>query len=289
MRGGPPARNPGLASPRPHRGVYSGRRVDGASHLYLAASGIVPALIAMWYVDRLDRQRPEPPRLRRKVAFYGALSVIPVVALAYALTRALGAAVPPEHTYVGALYHAFVQAAALEELCKIAVVYWVFARPEFDERLDGIVYACRAGLGFALVENVLYLLGQQELGGLLVTWVLRALLAIPGHAMWTGMMGYFLARRRFDRTGPGIVGGYLIAVLLHGTYDVAIFVGVPLTADGRGELALALLVVPAAVVALSVLWMRRMARTALQLDDADAARRARGQGGGPGQAWANVF
>jgi RsiW-degrading membrane proteinase PrsW (M82 family) len=289
MRGGRSTRNPGRASPRPRRRVYSARRVDGASHLYLAASGIVPALVAMWYVDRLDRQRPEPPRLRRKVAFYGALSVIPVIGLAFALSAALGPAVPPEHTYAGAVYHAFVQAAAIEELCKIAVVYWVFARPEFDERLDGIVYASRAGLGFALVENVLYLLGQQELGGLVVTWVLRALLAIPGHAMWTGMMGYFLARRRFDRTGPGIVGGYLIAVALHGIYDVAIFVGVPLTADGRDGLAMVLLVVPAAVVALSVVWMRRMARTALQLDDADAARRARGQGGGPGQAWANVF
>src|SRR6185436_15512269 len=112
---------------------------------------------------------------------------------------------------------AFVVAAFVEEACKIYVVYRiVWRRPEFDERMDGIVYATRAGLGFALVENIMYLFGQVELSGFVVTWFLRALLAVPGHALWTGMMGYFAARRRFDRVGPGIVGGYLLAVFLHG-------------------------------------------------------------------------
>jgi RsiW-degrading membrane proteinase PrsW (M82 family) len=91
-------------------------------------------------------------------------------------------------------------AAAVEEACKIAVVYWiVWRRPEFDERMDGIVYASRAGLGFALVENVLYLLGQTSLTGQLYVWVARALLAVPGHAMWTGMIGAMAARLVGDR------------------------------------------------------------------------------------------
>src|SRR5690606_5877620 len=131
-----------------------------------------------------------------------------------------------------AWYTAFVGAAAPEELCKIAVVYWlVWRRPEFDERMDGIVYAARAGLGFALVENILYLLGSVDIASLIVTWVLRALLAVPGHALWTGMMGYMAARRRFDGVGPGIIGGYVLAVFLHGIYDVALFVTGPLQAD----------------------------------------------------------
>src|SRR5688572_30372825 len=109
---------------------------------------MLPALVAMWIVDRLDRKRPEPAGLRRRVALYGALSVIPVIILAVLLTRALGPAVPAEGTFAGAAYHAFVTAGAIEELCKIGVIYWVFSRIEFDERLDGIVYASRAGLGF---------------------------------------------------------------------------------------------------------------------------------------------
>jgi RsiW-degrading membrane proteinase PrsW (M82 family) len=264
---------------RPGRGVtdavatvYSSR-VNASTHLYLAATGTLPALAAMWYVDRLDRRRPEPAALRRKVALYGALSVIPALIVGGLLVVLSHDALASEQSYRGAAFHAFVIAAAVEEACKIGVVFWVFSRPEFDERLDGIVYAGRAGLGFALVENVLYLLGQHDTGGLVATWVLRALLAIPGHALWTGMMGYFVARRRFDRRGPGIVGGYLLAVLCHGVYDVSVFLGVPLTAGGHRDIAMVLLVVPVAVILLSLAAMRRMAQTALQLDDADAARR----------------
>jgi len=230
----------------------------------------------MWYFDRLDRARPEPAGLRRKVAIFGGLSVIPVLLLVWGTDAVVGSAAPAEGSYAGAIYGSFVQAAIPEELCKIAVVYWVvWRRPEFDERMDGIVYATRAGLGFALVENILYLFGQVDMTGLIVTWVLRALLAVPGHALWTGMMGYFAARRRFDGTGPGILGGYLLAVLMHGGYDAALFLGAPLRAHDQGAIALGLLAVPVLVIVTCWVLMRRFARTALVLDDADAARQPR--------------
>ncbi|MBE7453047.1 MAG: PrsW family intramembrane metalloprotease [Kofleriaceae bacterium] len=243
---------------------------------WVALAGAAPALAAMWYFDRLDRARPEPAGLRRKVAIFGALSVIPVLLIAVAVGEAVGDAAPAEGTQAAAWYAAFVGAAIPEELCKIGVVYWlVWRRPEFDERMDGIVYAARAGLGFALVENILYLLGQVDLTGLVVTWILRALLAVPGHALWTAMMGYLAARRRFDGRGPGIVGGFLLAVFLHGIYDVALFLHAPLTAEGQPALANALLVVPVATIILSWVIVKRMARTALVLDDADAVRAQR--------------
>lgn len=245
--------------------------------LWVAAVGALPALVAMWYFDRHDRARPEPAGLRRKVAIFGGLSVIPTLLLVLLTEAAVGSAAPAAGTYAGAFYTAFVQAAAPEELCKIAVVYWVvWRRPEFDERLDGIVYAARAGLGFALVENIFYLLGQVDMTGLIVTWILRALLAVPGHALWTAMMGYLAARRRFDGTGPGLFGGYLLAVFLHGAYDVALFVMAPLREDGHEEVAVALLVVPIAVIVASWIIVKRMARTALRLDDAEHAHGRRG-------------
>lgn len=245
------------------------------ANLQVALSGAVPALVAMWLVDRLDRKRPEPRRLRWLVAFVGMLSVIPAIALGMAITAAVDDVVEPQFTYQGATFSAFVLAAGVEEACKIAVVYWiVWRRPEFDERLDGIVYASRAGLGFALVENVFYLLGQTTLTGQIHVWVARAFLAVPGHAMWTGMIGAMAARRRFDGTGLGLVGGYLLAVAFHGAYDVAIFVQQPLHLEGYGSLGTALIAVPIALTVLAFLVLRTMARTALQLDDAEAARRA---------------
>lgn len=230
----------------------------------------------MYLVDRLDAKRPEPARLRRKVAVFGALSVIPAIVLEMLLSKHVGVSLDPEFTYQGSSFKAFVVAAGVEEACKIVVVYWiVWRRPEFDERMDGIVYACRAGLGFALVENVMYLLLlAPTIGDQLQMWILRAVLAVPGHAMWTGMIGAMAARRRFDKTGLGLIGGYLLAVAFHGAYDLALFVQQPLQLEGNGDLAKLMILVPIALTILAFFVLRTMARNALGLDDAEAANAA---------------
>ena len=245
------------------------------AHYQVAFSGVIPALIAMWIVDRLDARRPEPARTRRRVVWFGMLSVLPALGIELVLSRLVGDRIEPQLTYQGSTFQAFVIAAAVEEACKILVVYWVvWRRPEFDERMDGIVYASRAGLGFALVENVMYLLDQQSLQGQLIVWVERALLAVPGHAMWTAMIGAMAARRRFDRTGLGLIGGYLLAVAFHGSYDLSVFVQQPLHLEGLDRVGHALLVMPIALTVLAFLVLRSMARTALRLDDAQAAHAA---------------
>ncbi len=241
----------------------------------VALSGVIPAIVAMWIVDRLDRKRPEPASTRRLVAFVGMLSVIPAIFLEGWLIKGVGANISPQYTYQGASYHAFVVAAGVEEACKIAVVYWiVWRRPEFDERLDGIVYASRAGLGFALVENVGYLLQQESLNGQMYVWLARAFLAVPGHAMWTGMIGYMAARRRFDGKGLGLIGGYLLAVAFHGAYDCAVFVQQPLHFEGFDSVASLMILIPIALTVIAFFVIRSMARTALRLDDAEAATKA---------------
>jgi RsiW-degrading membrane proteinase PrsW (M82 family) len=244
----------------------------GAANWQIAISGAIPALVAMWLVDRMDRKRPEPVRTRRLVAFFGMLSVIPALILELTVGATLGEQIAPRMTYQGASFHAFIIAAAIEEACKIMVVYWiVWRRPEFDERMDGIVYACRAGLGFALVENILYLLQQDTLGGQLQTWILRAVLAVPGHAMWTGMIGAMAARRRFDGKGLGLLGGYLLAVAFHGGYDLAAFLQQPLHLEGHHEYTPLLMPILIGFTLLAFFVLRSQARMALRLDDADAA------------------
>lgn len=245
------------------------------THLEVALSGVIPALIAMWIVDRLDAKRPEPRSTRRLVVFVGMLSVIPALVLEVALSSLVGTELEPQLTYQGASFQAFVVAAGVEEACKILVVYWVvWRRPEFDERMDGIVYASRAGLGFALVENVMYLLRQNSLEGQIVVWVERALLAVPGHAMWTGMIGAQAARRRFDGKGLGLIGGYLLAVAFHGAYDASVFVQAPLHLEGLDSIGHALLAVPVVLTVIAFFVLRSMARTALRHDDAAAVHHA---------------
>ncbi len=229
----------------------------------------------MWLVDRLDRKRPEPARTRRLVAVMGMVSVIPALILEIVVGNTLGEQVAPAMTYQGATFKAYIVAAAIEEACKIMVVYWVvWRRPEFDERMDGIVYASRAGLGFALVENVFYLLQQDTLGGQLQTWILRAVLAVPGHAMWTGMIGAMAARRRFDGRGLGLIGGYLLAVAFHGTYDLIAFLQQPLHLEGYDHVLPGLIPALVGITLLAFFVLRSQARMALELDDADAVLNA---------------
>jgi RsiW-degrading membrane proteinase PrsW (M82 family) len=246
------------------------------TQLQIALSGAAPALLAMYLVDRLDAKRPEPASLRRKVAIFGALSVIPAMLLEVFLSNSVGANLDPDFTYQGASFKSFVVAAGVEEACKIFVVYWiVWRRPEFDERMDGIVYASRAGLGFALIENVMYLMTlAPTVEAQIQMWILRAVLAVPGHAMWTGMIGYCAARRRFDKQGLGLVGGYLLAVAFHGAYDCALFVQQPLRLEGRSDLSNLMFAVPVALTIIAFITLRVMARRALRLDDAEAATAA---------------
>jgi hypothetical protein len=117
----------------------------------------------------------------------------------------------------------------------------------------------------------MYLLSQTSLSGQLVVWVERALLAVPGHAMWTGMIGAAAARRRFDRKGVGLVGGYLLAVAFHGAYDCSVFVQQPLHLEGRDALGHLLMLAPVGLTVAAFFVLRSMARTALRLDDSDAA------------------
>ena len=179
-----------------------------------ALSGMLPALLAMYYVDRLDAVRPEPRWQLRKIAIFGGLSTLPCIFIEGWLQKgfAVNEAVP-----TGALFTAFITAATTEE-CAKALVVWLFIwrHPAFDERMDGIVYATRAGLGFALVENVGYLLGAKSVGGFAGIYIARALLAVPGHAIWAAFMGYYAARKKFDGKGPGILGGLAIAIFSHG-------------------------------------------------------------------------
>ncbi len=238
--------------------------------LLVVLEGALPALLAMWYFDRLDRKRPEPPGALRRVALWGAMAVFPCVFVELALTKA-----GPKGGYAGALFSGFVVAASVEELAKVLCVRWfAWKRPEFDERMDGIVYATRAGLGFALLENVFYLLGQKTFASLEVLALVRALLAVPGHAIYAGLMGYYAARRRFDGVGPGLLGGYLIAVVLHGAYDASIFSVAVAHEQHQDGLALLFMCAPVVIIALGARWLIRLSRRAVAADDAAALQLA---------------
>ncbi len=231
-----------------------------------ALTGAMPALFGMWYVDLLGARRQEQRRSLWLVGIAGAFAVLPVIVLGIALSSIGPDAASP---YQHAAYHGFVVARGLEEAVKFLAVLWlVWSRPVFKDRVDGIIYAMRAGLGFALIENIFYLAGTESVHEFMGVYVARALLAVPAHAVWTGLIGYFAARRRFDGKGIGMLGGYLLAVACHGLYDVAIFWSPLLLADGSETAGWLLLAVPLLVLGGSVLLLRSLAGRAMVQDHA---------------------
>ena len=116
-------------------------------------------------------------------------------------------------------------AAWTEETFKFAALLILFwQNVQFNEKFDGIVYACFVSLGFAGVENILYVFD----GGVGVGW-LRAFTAVPAHALFGVLMGYqfglarFYPKERYRR----LILALLIPFVLHGIYDFILMSGHP--------------------------------------------------------------
>jgi RsiW-degrading membrane proteinase PrsW (M82 family) len=190
------------------------------SALVLLVGAVVPSILLLWYLVSRDAN-PEPRGVLVRTFFLGVLVTVPVVPLAMLLEWA-GAWFPGPF---GAAFNQGVLGAAIpEELFKFAVLRWyVWRHPAFDERMDGLVYGATASLGFATLENLLYVGG----GGTGVA-ILRAFTAVPGHASWGVIMGAYLGRARFaplaQRLGL-LVRGVVAAIVLHGAYDFLLFTG----------------------------------------------------------------
>ncbi len=155
---------------------------------------VAPGLFLLWFFYRRDRWEREPPLLVLAVFAAGALSVVPVVAVGW-----FGAAAGLTVQAVDGL-GAVVVAPLLEEPAKLlAVLLVAYRRPAFNEPMDGIVYGTAAALGFASLENVLYVLGAlgRSEGHAQSLLVLRALLSVPGHALFAVPWALALGFARF--------------------------------------------------------------------------------------------
>ncbi len=121
-------------------------------------------------------------------------------------------------------------AGAVEEGAKwIVFVAVIYRWAEFDEPLDGLVYGVALALGFATVENVLCVVRDGLSIGLL-----RALFAVPAHALFGAAMGFYLGRAKLGRgryqatpvaahaRAAGIALALVVPIFFHGAYDFAL-------------------------------------------------------------------
>ncbi len=186
------------------------------------APGIALAA-ALYLNDRYDR---EPLPLLFKIFGLGALSVIPVLFVERLLLRL--------NIFTGLLgiaYTAFIVAGFTEEYFKRAVVlYGAYHTKHFNEKLDGIVYCAFSALGFATVENIMYVVMRYT--GNYYVGILRGILSVPAHTLFAITMGYYLSLAKYAKT-PGekrqyLTRSLLIPIFLHGLFNFILMAQIPI-------------------------------------------------------------
>jgi RsiW-degrading membrane proteinase PrsW (M82 family) len=165
-----------------------------------------------------DKYEREPRRLLIKAFLLGGGLVIPVLFVELTLNVFDMA----DANLIAAGYTAFVVAGLVEESFKYLIFFlFVWKDREFNEMYDGIVYAVFISMGFATVENLAYVLSSG-----FNTALLRSLTAVPAHALFAVVMGYYLGIAKFvkpEYKQRYIWLGFIIPVILHGIYDFILF------------------------------------------------------------------
>ena len=180
---------------------------------------LAPVVIIATYVYFRDKYEKEPIRLLLLALLAGALTVLPILVLEGFLDRYT-------HRFphlLSAAWNAFVVAAFSEELFKFIALYLlIWKSREFNEKFDGIVYAVFVSLGFAAVENILYVTGNG-----VSTGISRAITAVPAHAIFGITMGFYFGLAKFyqKQRQQLKIKALLFPILLHGIYDFILFTG----------------------------------------------------------------
>lgn len=203
----------------------------------LLIASITPVLILLYLIFKKDKNK-EPIGLLAKCFFGGFLSIIIALIIGLLMTYIGNAFQSP---LFKSFYDAFFVAAIPEEFSKFIILYWIIWKSKFfDEHYDGIIYAVFVSLGFALVENILYVFES----GIGIAFM-RAILAVPGHGLFAVAMGYFLSLAKFNKQSnlqKYLVLSLVVPIGLHGTYDFLIMYSSNLSKEDAGYAVILLII-----------------------------------------------
>ena len=186
--------------------------------LFVLAASLLPVILLLLYIWKKDPQK-EPTSQLVKAVVCGVVICIPVAILESGIEAFLFGTGGGPSNIIDTTIMAFFVAALPEEACKLFALWLILRKnPYFDEHFDGIVYAVCVSLGFAAIENVFYVLGEEE--GWMSVAISRALLAVPGHYAFAILMGYYYSIYHFVDRSPKVAACVLLVpVLAHGVYD----------------------------------------------------------------------
>lgn len=182
------------------------------SPFILLALSIIPGLLYVSIYYNLDKHRKEPLGVILRSFFWGAAAVLPI---------GIFQSFIPEEGFQGFLpIYAIYMIAVVgftEELSKWLVIrFYAFRNSAFDEVTDGIVYGVCAAGGFAVFENIFYVLDHG-----FETGILRSVLSVPGHIFWGAISGYWIAMYKFSDASKSTMlwKGLGVASVSHGLFN----------------------------------------------------------------------
>jgi len=188
--------------------------------LSLLALSLAPGIAIIFYIyskDKYDREPFEPLFIS---FLLGVVCTVPAALVQRALQPELDLFFSQFSIAYYALW-AYGLVAFSEEGCKFLVLrLYSYRRRAFNEPFDGIVYSVMVSMGFACLENVMYVFEHG-----LATGLLRMFLSVPAHASFGVLMGYHTGLAKFDRprSARHLWKGLLMAVFFHGSFDFFLF------------------------------------------------------------------
>ena len=193
--------------------------MTSANLLLLVA--VLPPILLIAYVYSSDKIEKEPISLLFRLVLFGMGSILPAILLEMALEFLLKFLFPEGSTFYNLLDCFLIIALAEEGVKYFILKKRMWDHPRFNYRFDAIVYAVCIGLGFALAENIMYVLA----GGL-TTGLIRAVTAIPAHAINAVFSGYYFGQaKRAQHMGHEETSRFflkfalILPIILHGFYD----------------------------------------------------------------------
>ena len=177
---------------------------------------VAPPLLIAYYIYKKDKYDVEPRKLIVKSFLFGCLSIIPAIILETIFNESL---------FSSLFIYVMVGIALIEEGLKYFFLKrYLFNKAEFNEPLDGIVYAVMISMGFATVENIAYVYGHQ--GQEINIALMRMFTAIPLHAVCGVILGYFVGLAKFSENKRTLLyKGLFFATLVHALYNYFLFLG----------------------------------------------------------------
>lgn len=184
------------------------------------AAALIPPLILVYIIYKMDKIEREPISLLRSLFLRGVVAMVPILILELIGDKVVSIFSWSQMLYLFFAY--FVIPGFVEEGFKyVVVIRRAWKDPNFNYTFDAVVYAVFASLGFAAVENIMYVVTSG-----FSTAVVRAVFSIPGHAMFGVVMGAGLARaKRLEVQGDtgaaerAKTRAWVLAAILHGLYD----------------------------------------------------------------------